>query len=90
MPVLVLGALLGLGVGSVLQLLFPGLDIDPKLFAVAGMASYFTGVVQAPLTGIVLLIEMTGTIRSYCPCLWPVLLRSSSPICWRSCLFTMH
>jgi len=45
---------------SISQLLFPGLDIDPKLFAVVGMASYFTGVVQATLTGIVLLIEMTG------------------------------
>jgi chloride channel protein, CIC family len=67
MPVLVLGALLGLGVGSVLQLLFPGLDIDPKLFAVAGMASYFTGVVQAPLTGIVLLIEMTGNYTVILP-----------------------
>ncbi len=67
MPVLVLGALLGLGVGSVLQLLFPELDIDPKLFAVAGMASYFTGVVQAPLTGIVLLIEMTGNYTVILP-----------------------
>lgn len=67
MPVLVLGALLGLGVGSILQQLFPGMDIDPKLFAVAGMASYFTGVVQAPLTGIVLVIEMTGNYTVILP-----------------------
>ena len=56
-----------MGIGSILQLLFPGLDIDPKLFAVAGMASYFTGVVQAPLTGIVLVIEMTGNYTVILP-----------------------
>lgn len=39
MPVLVLGALLGLGVGSIIQLMFPELNVDLKLFAVVGMAS---------------------------------------------------
>jgi CIC family chloride channel protein len=39
--------------------LFPELNVDIKLFAVVGMAAYFSGVVQAPLTGIVLIIEMT-------------------------------
>lgn len=67
MPVLVLGALLGLGVGSLSQTFFPGMEIDPTLFAVVGMASYFTGVVQAPLTGIVLIIEMTGNYSLILP-----------------------
>ncbi|UOA10860.1 H(+)/Cl(-) exchange transporter ClcA [Methylobacter sp. S3L5C] len=67
MPVLVLGALLGLGVGSIIQLLFPELNVDAKLFAVVGMASYFTGVVRAPLTGIVLIIEMTGNYTLILP-----------------------
>ncbi len=67
MPVLVLGALLGLGVGSIIQLLFPELNVDVKLFAVVGMAAYFTGVVLAPLTGIVLIIEMTGNYTLILP-----------------------
>jgi CIC family chloride channel protein len=67
MPVLVLGALLGLGLGCIVQLLFPELNVDPKLFAVVGMASFFTGVVQAPLTGIVLIIEMTGNYTLILP-----------------------
>jgi CIC family chloride channel protein len=67
MPVLVLGALLGLGVGSATHLLFPELNVDVKLFAVVGMASYFTGVVLAPLTGIVLIIEMTGNYALILP-----------------------
>jgi CIC family chloride channel protein len=60
MPVLVLCALLTLVVGCNIHLLFPELNVDVKLFAVLGTACYFTGVVRAPLTGIVLIIEMTG------------------------------
>lgn len=67
MPVLVLGALLGFCVGGVIQQLFPQLDVDARLFAVVGMASYFTGVVLAPLTGIVLIIEMTGNYALILP-----------------------
>ncbi len=59
MPILVLGALLGWAVGLVIQLIFPELNVDTGMFAVVGMAAYFSGVVQAPLTGIVLIIEMT-------------------------------
>jgi CIC family chloride channel protein len=46
--------------GVAIQGLFPELNVDPKLFAVVGMAAYFTAVVQAPLTAIVLIIEMTS------------------------------
>lgn len=59
MPILVLGALLGWGVGETTQMLFPEWNVDSNLFAVVGMAAYFSAVVQAPLTGIVLIIEMT-------------------------------
>jgi CIC family chloride channel protein len=59
-PILVLGALLGSLVENIVHLLFPQLLLEPNAFAVVGMAAYFTGVVRAPLTGIVLMIEMTG------------------------------
>jgi chloride channel protein, CIC family len=35
-------------------------EVDVTAFAVVGMAAFFTGVVQAPVTGIVLVAEMTG------------------------------
>ena len=66
-PILVLGALLGWFVGEATQLLFPALSVDSKLFAVVGMAAYFTGVIHAPLTGIVLIIEMTGNYELILP-----------------------
>lgn len=68
-PLLVLGALIGLGVGDVTHLLFPALVPIPAIFAVVGMAAYFTAIVRAPLTGIVLIIEMTGNYAQMLPLL---------------------
>jgi chloride channel protein, CIC family len=68
-PLLVLGAQAGLlfGVGCVL--VFPGLGIPAPAFAVVGMAALFTGVVRAPLTGIVLITEMTAAFTLLLPML---------------------
>jgi CIC family chloride channel protein len=68
-PMLVLGAQLGLFFGMACQLAFPGLDIQPQGFAVVGMAAFFTGVVRAPLTGIVLVTEMTASVTLLLPML---------------------
>jgi CIC family chloride channel protein len=66
-PILVLGALLGSIFEQAVHLLFPQLILEPNTFAVVGMAAYFTGVVRAPLTGIVLMIEMTGNYALILP-----------------------
>jgi chloride channel protein, CIC family len=68
-PLLVLGAQLGLLFGVFCRLLFPDLHIQPEGFAVVGMAAFFTGVVRAPLTGIVLVIEMTASVHMLLPML---------------------
>jgi CIC family chloride channel protein len=68
-PMLVLGAQIGLFFGTVCQLAFPGLDMPPVAFAVVGMASFFTGVVRAPVTGIALIVEMTGSSTMLLPML---------------------
>jgi len=60
-PMLVLGAQIGLVFGAVCQHVFPGWHIQPEAFAVIGMAAFLTGVVRSPITGIVLIIEMTGS-----------------------------
>lgn len=59
-PLLVLGALLGLAVGEITHALAPAVAPQPAAFAVVGMAAYFTAIVRAPLTGVVLILEMTG------------------------------
>ena len=66
---LVLGAQAGLLFGAGCAAAFPGLGIPAQAFAVVGMAALFTGVVRAPLTGIVLVTEMTAAFTLLLPML---------------------
>jgi chloride channel protein, CIC family len=68
-PLLVLGAQLGLYFGLLCQLAFPDLHVQPEAFAVVGMAAFFTAVVRAPLTGMLLVTEMTGNVTLLLPML---------------------
>jgi CIC family chloride channel protein len=65
----VLGSELGLGVGLLAHWLVPTAADSPAVFAVVGMAAYFTAIVRAPLTGIVLIVEMTGNYSLVLPLL---------------------
>jgi CIC family chloride channel protein len=58
-PSLFLGAAVGGALGALLDLLVPGLDLDPVHFALAGMAGMVAGGTGAVLTAIVMLVEMT-------------------------------
>jgi CIC family chloride channel protein len=68
-PMLALGAQLGLFLGLLCRWAFPALEIQADGFAVVGMAAFFTGVVRAPLTGIVLVTEMTANVTMLLPML---------------------
>ena len=68
-PLLALGALIGALLGHLCQVAFPALAIEPQAFAVVGMAAFFTGVVRAPVTGIVLVIEITAAFTTLLPML---------------------
>ncbi|RCS25819.1 chloride channel protein [Phyllobacterium salinisoli] len=54
----------GAGLGSSLGLLF---GANASLAAVLGMAGYFAGVVQAPMTAFVIILEMTGNHNNVIP-----------------------
>jgi chloride channel protein, CIC family len=60
-PMLVLGAHIGSYFGTYADRWFPFLGSDPTAFAVTGMAAFFTAVVRAPVTGIILVIELTAS-----------------------------
>lgn len=61
-PLLILGALLG-AVFAMTGAEFFGLDpVYINNFVLLGMTGFFTAIVRAPLTGIVLLFEMSGSI----------------------------
>jgi H+/Cl- antiporter ClcA len=66
-PLLVLGALFGAICGN-LACRLPG--VSPDLFynfVILGMVAMFSAIVRAPITGIVLLTEMTGTVTHLLP-----------------------
>jgi CIC family chloride channel protein len=58
-PMLALGTTFGMLFGEFVQMVWPGLISHPGMFSVAGMSALFTATVGAPLTGIVLVVEMT-------------------------------
>lgn len=61
-PLLILGALLG-AVFAMTGVEFFGLDpVYINNFVLLGMTGFFTAIVRAPLTGIILLFEMSGSI----------------------------
>jgi len=68
-PMLVLGAQLGLVFGMTCCHFFPGTGAHPIADAVVGIAAFFTAVVRAPVTGIVLAIELTGSFTLFLPML---------------------
>lgn len=67
-PMLVLGAQTGLAFGQIWHG-FADTSADPAAFAVVGMAAFFTAVVGAPVTGIVLVMEMTASFTLLLPML---------------------
>ncbi|WP_156860405.1 H(+)/Cl(-) exchange transporter ClcA [Francisella frigiditurris] len=66
-PMVALGTVFGLAFGIIVTNLFPQYNIAPEVFAVAGMSALFTATVGAPLTGIVLVIEMTWNYQLLLP-----------------------
>jgi CIC family chloride channel protein len=60
-PSLLVGSLVGLGYYHLLGLAFPGHEwVGEGCFALLGMAGLVSGILQAPLTGIFLIFEITG------------------------------
>jgi H+/Cl- antiporter ClcA len=74
LPLLACGALTGVGLGKLL--ISAGLTgAEQNLnFMILGMAAFFSGVVKAPVTGIVLILEMSGNFDH----LWGLVLVSLS------------
>jgi CIC family chloride channel protein len=64
-PLLALGALLGSAFSAAEAGLFHHAQ-DPAPYAIVAMAACFAAVVRSPLTGVILLLEMTGS--------WPLIL----------------
>ncbi len=69
-PMLTVGAQAGLLFATVCSLFLPNLHLGAASCAIVGMAAFFTAVVRAPVTGIVLVTELTGSFTQLMPMLW--------------------
>lgn len=67
MPILVLGAIIGKGFGEIFVDVFNISDQYLINFIILVMAAYFTAVVKAPITGSILITEMTGSFNHLFP-----------------------
>lgn len=65
-PSLFIGTMIGTGYGQILQDGL-GFDIDPRAFAIAGMAGLMAGIVRSPITAIMLVFELTNDYRFILP-----------------------
>jgi len=67
-PSLFIGTMLGAAFGEVVNMFVPARFAgDPQAFAIAGMAGMLAGVMQAPITAIILVFELTNDYRLILP-----------------------
>jgi CIC family chloride channel protein len=66
-PSLFMGATLGASFGSIMHMIFPGLEVGIPVFAIAGMAAMIGSTTGAIFTSVVMLAEMTGDHNTVLP-----------------------
>ena len=71
-PALFVGAMAGGAFGKVVNSLLPGLTAPPGAYALVGMAALFGAAAHAPITGIIILFEMTDNYRIILPLMFAV------------------
>lgn len=66
-PAIVIGGALGGATGLVCTWLFPSMNIAPGAFALVGMAGFFAGAANTPVSTIIMVSEMTGNYKLLLP-----------------------
>ena len=69
-PAMVIGGCLGGAVGLVGHQISPELVPYPGVFAIVGMAGFFSGCAHAPISTIIMVSELTGDYRLLLPTMW--------------------
>jgi CIC family chloride channel protein len=66
-PSLFLGAMTGAACGAVFNYLFPHLGVHPGAYAIVGMGALLGAAVQAPMTAIIMIFELTNVYTVILP-----------------------
>ena len=73
-PSLFLGAAAGGAIGTVVNMLFPGITAPPSAYAIVGMAAVVSGTTGASITAIIMIFEMTRDYRIMLPLMLSVVI----------------
>lgn len=73
-PSLFIGALSGSLFGHFLNVVFPGMGLEPGAYALVGMGALFAGAARAPLTAILIIFEMTNDYKIILPIMLSVII----------------
>ena len=71
-PALFIGAMAGGAFGKAVNQVFPEITAPPGAYALVGMAALFGAAAHAPITGILILFEMTDNYRIILPLMFAV------------------
>lgn len=69
-PSMVIGGCVGGAVGLLLNAHFPQMAPQPAAFVVVGMAGFFAGVANTPISTLVMVSEITGSYSLLLPSMW--------------------
>ncbi len=69
-PSMVIGAAVGGFIGLLLHKLLPGVVTDPGAYVLVGMAGFFSGIANTPLSTIIMVSEMSGNYHLLVPAMW--------------------
>ncbi len=90
-PGLFMGALLGGIVGQVGAFLWPTVVLHPGAYALVGMAAVLAGQAHAPMTGILLVFEMSGDYRLILPLMLATVISSlASELMFSESIYTFQ
>lgn len=78
-PSLVIGGCVSGAIGLLVNQYWPGITPKPEVFAIVGMAGFFSGCAHAPISTIVMVSELTGDYELLVPTMWV------STICFLLC-----
>ena len=59
-PSLVIGAMLGGAFGGIIHQIAPGIATQPTAYVIVGMAGFFAGVANAPISTLIMVCELSG------------------------------
>jgi CIC family chloride channel protein len=77
-PSLFIGTALGAAIGHGAQVFFPGVNIDPKAYAIVGMGSFFAGLMRSPIAAVLIVVELTRDYELILPLMLGVSLAVAS------------